>query len=177
MAFCDWLSEETGMKVTLPTEAQWESACLVDGKGDFHFVGDDFSGYENLADKTFATVGVVKPLPRPFFWMSGGVDRVMAEGVDLADQRFNDGSFVTMPVGSYKPNAIGLYDMHGNVAEWTLSGLENGEKIVKGGSYLDRPERASVQARYGYPSWQNVYNVGFRICVVEEIGSGTVASK
>ncbi len=177
MAFCEWLSEKTGMQVTLPSEEQWESSCLSGSTGDFYFKGDNFSGHENLADQAFASHGVVIPLPRPYFWMSGGVDRVHAEGVDLADQRFDDGIFVTAPVGSYEPNALGLHDMHGNVAEWTLGELKNGEKIVKGGSYLDRPERAGVRARYAYPSWQNVYNVGFRICVVEDHGSGTIASK
>lgn len=53
--------------------------------------------------------------------------------------------------------------MHGNVAEWTLTDFGNGEKTVKGGSFLDAPARCRADARLGCPPWQNVYNVGFRI--------------
>jgi formylglycine-generating enzyme required for sulfatase activity len=39
------------------------------------------------------------------------------------------------------------------------------EKTVKGGSFLERPERAGVNVRHGFPAWQNVHNVGFRIVI------------
>ena len=98
--------------------------------------------------------------------MAGDVDFIDAEGVALADRRYDDKGCVTMPAGSYAPNAFGLHDMHGNAAEWTLTEA-SGERVIKGGSYLDRPERCSTTSSVSFPPWQKVYNAGFRIVVHE----------
>jgi formylglycine-generating enzyme required for sulfatase activity len=70
--------------------------------------------------------------------------------------------------------------MHGNVAEWTLStyrpypfvaadGRDDatapGKKVVRGGSWFDRPKRARASYRLAYDPWQPVYNVGFRVVI------------
>jgi formylglycine-generating enzyme required for sulfatase activity len=167
MAFCQWLSKRTGMDVTLPTEEQWETACRAGSGRAFHYGGEDFSQWENMADKTFATVGYKGISIFDHFEVEGHVCLVVAEGVEFADRRFDDKGVVTMPVGSYKPNAFGLHDMHGNVAEWTLTDFAGGEKTVKGGSFLDPPSRCSADVRLGYPPWQNVHNTGFRIVVID----------
>ena len=168
--FCKWLSKKIGLNVTLPTEAQWETACLAGRKGLYHFNGDDFSPWENLADKTFATVGYTGrcDCPERHFIIGGyGNCNIAPEGVKQADKRFADGAVVTMPVGSYKPNALGLHDMHGNACEWTLTDYGPGEKVVKGGSWYDRPARAHVDIRRGYAPWHNVFNAGFRVVINE----------
>ena len=63
-----------------------------------------------------------------------------------------------------------MYDMHGNVAEWTLDSYskEDDRKVIRGGSWYDRPKRARSSYRLQFPQWQKVFNVGFRVVVEQE---------
>ncbi|HNT88637.1 MAG TPA: SUMF1/EgtB/PvdO family nonheme iron enzyme, partial [Candidatus Hydrogenedentes bacterium] len=112
----------------------------------------------NLADRSLARVDLFAAWGLPF-----GAIHPWRPAVNKVD----DGYRVSAPVGRLAPNAWGLYDMHGNVAEWTSSDYEhNGVgnlKAVRGGSWYDRPERATAAYRLGYAPWQRVYNVGFRV--------------
>ena len=168
MAFCDWLSAKTGERFTLPTEAQWEWACRAGANTPFNFGGfdADFSQHANLADAKLSefasdpyTVDVPLKNPTPFDdWIP-------------KDRRFNDGALVTIASGHYQPNAWGLFDMHGNAAEWTRSEFVPGseQRAARGGSWRDLPARSTADFRTGYAPWQRVYNVGFRV-VKEEAG-------
>ncbi|HUS71557.1 MAG TPA: SUMF1/EgtB/PvdO family nonheme iron enzyme [Sedimentisphaerales bacterium] len=167
VAFCRWLSDKTGQKVSLPTEAQWEWACRAGTDTPLHY-GDldtDFSEFGNMADFTIREL------------VYGVRDQYPPDLVPR-DARFNDKKLVTANVGSYKPNTWGLQDMHGNVWEWTRSryrpypyrpddgrnDIDNtGRKVVRGGSWYDRPKRCRSAYRLSYPAWQKVYNVGFRV--------------
>ena len=174
MEFCAWLSRKTGRKFTLPTEAQWEYACRAGTTTPLNF-GDcatDFGKLANLADERLENL-CRGDSPK---WIP-------------AMTNVNDGAIVTENVGKYLPNAWGLYDMHGNAAEWTLtayapypyaadgrdSGSSDGPKVVRGGSFYDRPLRARSAFRLSYPPWQRVFNVGFRIVCEADINK--VAAK
>ncbi len=117
MKFCRWLSKRTGKKVTLPTEAQWEWACRA-GNGAAMSYGEraaDFSLHENLADVT------TKKLVRGGIANTPLEDPSPGETYLPAVYTSDDGALVTTRIGSYRPNAWGLHDMHGNVQEWTRS--------------------------------------------------------
>ena len=178
MEFCRWLSERTGMRFTLPTEAQWEYACRAGTETPFSY-GDletDFSTHANLADSTIRELAYEGWRPKP---------------PDLVprDARFDDHVLVTASVGSYRPNAWGLHDVHGNVWEWTRSSYgpypyreddgrnapgAEGRKVVRGGSWYDRPKRCRSAFRLSYQPYQRVYNVGFRVVCQPKQKSGLV---
>ena len=177
VAFCGWLSEKTGKKVSLPTEAQWEWACRAGTDTPLAY-GDldaDFATFANLADVTVKEMAVSGVNPKPIKNPNPTSD------FELKDSRFDDRVLHLAEVGSYQPNAWGLYDMHGNAAEWTRSDYSpypykdadgrnaggEGRKTVRGGSWHDRPFRSTSSYRFGYPAWQRVYHTGFRV-VVEE---------
>ncbi|MDQ1257707.1 MAG: FGE-sulfatase protein, partial [Candidatus Hydrogenedentes bacterium] len=153
MAFCDWVSEKTGHTVSLPTEAQWEYACRAGSTTPFWYgtLDSDFCRSANLSDATHHTVyypHVPTALPpwRP------------------ADTRFDDTWRVSAPTGFFAPNPWGLYDMHGNVAEWTVSDYGPGSrKVARGGSWLDCPKRARSAFRLHYEASQAIHDVGFRV--------------
>ena len=173
MEFCSWLSKRSGLTVTLPTERQWEYACRAGASTALNYgsVHDDFALHANLADRTFST-GVMNANGRMMpeggvTQATGGVPHLLLEGARLAETRFDDGKRVTASVGSYQPNRWGLFDMHGNAAEWTLSDYNGDRKVVRGGSFFDRPARSGSSFRWGYPRWQRVFNVGFRVVVTD----------
>lgn len=90
--FCARLSQKTGREYGLPSSVQWEYACRAGTTTPFHFGETITSALANYNGKhTYACE---------------------SEGV-FRNQ--------TTPVGSFPPNAFGLYDMHGNVCEWCSS--------------------------------------------------------
>lgn len=169
--YCRWLSQRTGLRFNLPTEAHWEYAARAGTASDLNFgsVAADFTKHANVADAFLVQLHNV----------TGGV--VVLQDFP-ADTRFNDGGIATADVGQYQPNAWGLFDMHGNAAEWTRSTYRpypfvdsaadqtakpEDRKVVRGGSFHDRPARCRSSFRLNYAAWQRVHDVGFRV-VCEE---------
>lgn len=177
MAFCDWLSARTGRRFTLPTEAQWEYACRAGASTPFHFgpLGSDFSKHANLADAKLTEF-----VSDPYTVDVPLVNPTRYDDWIPKDARFRDDALLAVAPGRFLPNAWGLRDMHGNVAEWTrsqhrpypyaaadgresLTGGAEDLRVVRGGSWRDVPHRATAAVRTAYPRWQRIYNVGFRV--------------
>jgi formylglycine-generating enzyme len=93
-AYLRWLRNTTGKDYRLPSEAEWEYAERAGSSTAFYW-GDDIKEactHENVGDETYGRkYGVRDPIP------------------------CNDGFSDVAPVGSFKPNAFGLYDMAGNI--------------------------------------------------------------
>lgn len=177
MEYCKKLSEKTGLKITLPTEAQWEWACRAGSDTDFWYgtKNSDFGKKDNLADKTtllFAVAGVdPKPMSPDNPWYKYYTYLPKEESVD-------DGELVQIGGKKYEANPFGLYCMHGNVAEWTRSDYipypykedakaKSEYKVVRGGSYIERPKFSTSHSRKGFYPYQRVFNVGFRVIIEE----------
>ncbi len=89
VAYCKWISETTGKTYRLPTEAEWEYACRAGNPKPFN-TGENLTTDQANYDGNY-----------PFNGNAKGVYRQ-----------------TTLPVDSFAPNALGLYNMHGNVWEW-----------------------------------------------------------
>ncbi|MBQ9813191.1 MAG: SUMF1/EgtB/PvdO family nonheme iron enzyme [Thermoguttaceae bacterium] len=177
--FVEWLNEEKGVKAALPTEAQWEWAARS-GSADQFYYGTwdvDFSKYANLADAGRRRLYNV--------WENGATIHLRRDYPEdsvfpLRDDRFTDRWFTVDYVAQNLPNAWGLYDMIGNVAEWTRSDYKaypydgadgrndldaKARKVARGASWADRPKIAGSAFRQAYLPWQKVHNVGVRLII------------
>jgi formylglycine-generating enzyme required for sulfatase activity len=99
VAFCEWLSNETGDTYRLPREAEWEYACRG-GTITAFWNGNELEQVTRVANVKDESVR----------------DRFM--NPDGEYEKGRDGFVFTSPVGSYPSNSFGLYDTHGNVQEW-----------------------------------------------------------
>jgi formylglycine-generating enzyme required for sulfatase activity len=164
-AYAEWLSGQTGARYRLPTEAEWEYAARGGSDARYAF-GDkevQICRFGNGADVTSRQTDPD--------WLAAPC---------------RDGFQFTAPVGSFLPNAYGLYDMHGNVWEWVedcqsdslraLAGQESSTgaathavcsgdaaRILRGGSWSDPPQRLRSAARIAGPPDIRDNIVGFRI--------------
>ncbi len=162
-AFCRWLSDATGRVFRLPTEAEWEYACRAGSTTAFQW-GDTVEGGEG--------------------WLNGADEKLRSKHPQWRSFPFNDGSLYGTKVGSYRGNAWGLHDMHGNVWEWCqdwynpeyyahspetdpFNGQMDRFHAVRSGSWLCYPGfcRSSVRRKYA-PEFTTC-DLGFRVVMTE----------
>jgi len=153
--FCAKLgaSQEPGLKVALPTEAEWEYACRAGTTTEYHFgdvITTDLANYDGTSS-----------------WNGSPKGRYREETTD---------------VGSFPCNAWGLYDLHGNVVEWCQDRLDDNyyesspsqdpicnndqasNRVLRGGSWGFYPRICRTASRIRYlPAGRND-GIGFRVC-------------
>ena len=159
-SFLGILRAKTGLPFDLPTEAQWEYACRAGTETALN------SG-KNLTDKyecpNMAAVGR--------YWYNGGEEGLVDTSCDT--------SAGTAAVGSYLPNAWGLYDMHGNVWELCLDwdgsydpgdavdpvGPASGSyRVLRGGGWGRYAQYCRSAGRNCNNPSNRGNNVGLRLC-------------
>jgi formylglycine-generating enzyme required for sulfatase activity len=156
MEFCRKLSATTGKIVGLPTEAQWEYACRAGTQTPFY------------TGKTL------------------GTNEANYDGDAVYDSRVNrprQGLRTTTQVGSFKSNAFGLFDMHGNVSQWCSDWFDESyysnspssdppgppgktnERVTRGGGNCDRPSSCRSANRGKEVDYIGNSELGFRVAV------------
>ena len=162
VAFCAWLSKKEDKTYRLPTEAEWEYACRGGTKTRFG-AGDkdiDLKAAGNIADAT------LKMKWKEAVWATN----------------WDDGFPFTAPVGQFRPNDFGLYDMHGNVWEWCSDWygedyygkspkqdpqgpLSGKQRVERGGAWSTQPKFCRSAFRDFHEPEYRSDCVGFRVAV------------
>ncbi|HRH96248.1 MAG TPA: SUMF1/EgtB/PvdO family nonheme iron enzyme [Prosthecobacter sp.] len=164
-AFCAWLSRKEGRSYRLPTDEEWSVAVGI-------------ATMENR--KQGMLPADIPQLPNVFAW---GTTWPPPPGAgNFSDQSrktkaphpganylpgYDDGFPTTAPVMSFKPNALGIYDLCGNVAEWVEDRWNSGsnDRVMRG-SCLNDDRLLHLSNRAPLPTGYRNYNRGFR-CVLE----------
>ncbi len=154
-AYLRWLSEQTGERYRLPSEAEWEYLARAGSEGAYPAGAEGLCQYANVADQS---------------------TRTRFSGWEVAE--CTDGFPYTAPVGSLEANAFGLHDTLGNVAEWVadcwsdsyenarsdgvpVSGPQSCYRVYRGGSWDSQP--GSITYSYRLSSNRGNDDRGFRV--------------
>lgn len=174
--FCSRLSElpeekKAGRVYRLPTESEWEYACRSGSQAAYEF-GDNEGSLRDAA------------------WFGNNSGKNELDTDDLKEKREDIRGYTlalmvnycrTHIVGMKRPNAWGLYDMHGNVREWCLDGFtfypydavtdpigseKNEGRVARGGSYFDQAHKCRSAHRESPPPTARIDLIGFRVALI-----------
>jgi formylglycine-generating enzyme required for sulfatase activity len=179
VAFCNWLTKKErdfGLigqqeEYRLPTDMEWSYAVGIGDK-------------EDAQDSLWRKDG---KLPGIYPWggsftaasISGNYADTAAKAKFGSDwgtiDGYNDGYATTAPVGSFKANSLGIYDLGGNLWEWTSSPWEygsNDRRVLRGASWNYSGASDTLSSyRVNIVADRRVSDIGFR-CVLVVGGGG-----
>ena len=166
--FCRKLTEKTGRTYRLPSEAEWEYACRAGTTTPFHFGETIVTEIANYRGTDWNNQGTLYPGN----YGSGPKGKYRDQIIE---------------VGSFPPNAFGLYDMHGNIWELCEDIYQNNyngapidgsawsdnnsslevDRVIRGGSFSYNPEfcRSAFRSDF-YGGGSSAMGVGFRVVCV-----------
>jgi uncharacterized protein (TIGR02996 family) len=161
--FCKWLSQKEGQCYRLPTEAEWEYSCRAGTTTRFYH-GDDLDGLASVGN--VLDNSTQKQFPNWNFGIGS-----------------ENGYVFTAPVGQFRPNGFGLYDMHGNVWEWCQDWSDRysteaqqdpqgprtgGSRVLRGGAWCGEPVDCRSACRGTQIPGERSNYYGFRVARVWE---------
>jgi len=151
-----------GLVARLPSSDEWEYAARAGSDGPYSVPCSGYPG-KYCAPRGRLPEGVIEFLPDPY---PGGYPPC------ADDVGWHEGnSREAQPVARKKPNAWGLFDMHGNVAEWCGNRPGSEKYPLRGGSHQDSFREMRSAAIGGEYAVARVVGVGFRI-VLEDVSVG-----
>jgi len=162
MDYTRWLTVKSGQSFTLPSESEWEYVAragamtlYVNGNKD-----EQLCSYGNIADESVAMA--------------------MQDTQEQNTTACSDGSAGVNTIGRYRPNNFAVYDMHGNVWEWTRDCYKDSyqnafndgravddasciKRVIRGGSFQLPAKSARLSNREALNTGEKQTQVGFRI--------------
>ena len=167
------------------TQAQWE-AVMGENPSEFRIPEnpvetvswDDCQAFLKTlnAQPAAKASGLVFRLPEADEWeyacRAGATGKYckLADGTEITEETLGevawfgeDSDEMTHPVGEKKPNAFGLYDMHGNVCEWTAT-ADGEDRVASGGGWTYKAEYCESSFRDWFDLSTRYYYIGFRLC-------------
>ena len=166
-AYAEWLSQKTGRRFRLPTEAEWEYAARAGARAPYFWEGSPGSACD----------------------FANGFDRAHEQelksrfGIYWAPLPCDDPYPTLAPVGRFRPNSWGLHDLAGNVVEWVADcyhdsyagappgpaawtdGTEcaSGRRVIRGGSWDGKPGTLRSANRTRISPDSRLDGLGFRL--------------
>lgn len=146
IAFCDWISKETGDNYRLPTEAEWEYAARGGGSEDNRYAGIDkenelgeYAWYYMNSNSRIHPVGEKKPNLLGIYDMSGNV-------CEWCSDWYVEDYYKNSPLENPTGPSMGA------------------DRVSRGGGWLDYPWHLRCSDRGGHYPVRSWSRVGFRLC-------------